>query len=175
MSKKPQYLKKIVMLGDGGVGKTSLVKRFKTGQFNPAYLITLGASITKKEIDFDHCLVTLAIWDIGGQEMFQKVHSKYFIGSEGALAVCDVTDFTSFQNLSNWIKSFRKVVGDKPVIFLANKIDLKDQKVTEHDISALSAKFSNSQFILTSARNGTNTNEAFSNIARLILDSSNTK
>lgn len=160
---------KIVLIGDARVGKTSLVRRFVANMFEPSYQITLGTTIMKKDVEYLNYIVTLAIWDVGGQEVFRQIRSKYFFGSSGALAVCDVSNSRSYDNLPSWIDSFRNVVGDKPIVFLANKCDLKDSQITEKDVQALIDKYENSEFLFTSAKDGTNTEKAFINLVRLMV------
>ena len=170
MSKKTYLTNKIVLIGDARVGKTSLVRRFVSNMFDQSYKITLGTTIMKKEVDYLTYNVTLAIWDVGGQEVFRQIRAKYFFGAKGALAVCDITNKDSFKNLSSWIESFRNEVGDKPIIFLANKCDLKDQAVSEDDMKQLVKDNPKSEFLFTSAKDGTNTEKAFINLTRLMVE-----
>ena len=152
MSKKTYLTNKIVLIGDARVGKTSLVRRFVSNMFDPSYKITLGTTIMKKEVDYLTYNVTLAIWDIGGQEVFRQIRSKYFFGSKGALAICDTSNIDSFNNIPSWVESFKKEVGDKPIIFLANKCDLKDQQVTEENMKQLVKDYSKTEFLYTSQK-----------------------
>lgn len=168
MSKKTYFTSKIVLIGDARVGKTSLVRRFVTNMFDPSYQITLGTTIMKKEVEYLNYMVTLAIWDVGGQEVFKKVRSKYYFGSKGALAICDASNKTTYENLKSWVESFIEVVGAKPIIFLANKCDLELQ-VTEDDMKEVVEDHTNAEFLFTSAKNGTNAELAFTNLVRLII------
>ncbi len=161
--------KKCVLIGDGGVGKSSLVRRFVTGYFNPIYQVTLGTTIMKKVVHHYDSIVTLSIWDIGGQTVFKQVRSKYYFASEGALAICDVTNRTSYENLFSWIESYREVVGDKPLIIVGNKIDLDKRVIFDEDIEAMQKQFSNSRFIYTSAKEGENVEAAFKLLVELQL------
>jgi len=169
LSRKVHSTSKIVLIGDARVGKTSLVRRFVTNLFDPSYQITLGTTIMKKDVDYLNHIVTLAIWDIGGQDVFRQIRSKYFFGSSGALAVCDVSNPDSFENLPTWVDSFKTEVGDKPIIFLANKCDLKDAEINEENMKALVSKYKNTEFLFTSAKDGTNTEKAFINLVRLMV------
>jgi small GTP-binding protein len=169
VSKKIHSTSKIVLIGDGRVGKTSLVRRFVTNMFDPSYQITLGTTIMKKEVEYLNHLVTLAIWDVGGQEVFKKVRSKYYFGSKGALAVCDATNMITYENLKSWVESFIEVVGVKPIIFLANKCDIPELQVTEEDMKEIVEEHSNAEFLFTSAKDGTNAELAFKNLVRLIV------
>jgi len=168
VTKKILSTSKIVLIGDAGVGKTSLVRRFVTNMFDPSYQITLGTTIMKKEVEYLNYLVTLAIWDVGGQEVFKQIRSKYYFGSKGALAVCDATNMNTYENLKSWVESFIEVVGVKPIIFLANKCDLEPQ-ITEDDMKEIVEDYTNAEFLFTSAKNGTNTEMAFTNLVRLII------
>ena len=169
MDKKIYLTSKIVLIGDARVGKTSLVRRFVTNMFDPSYQITLGTTIMKKEVEYLNYLVTLAIWDVGGQEVFKQIRSKYYFGSRGALAVCDATNMTTYKNVKSWVDSFIEVVGMKPIIFLANKCDLQERQITEDDMKQIVEDHTNAEFLFTSAKNGTNAELAFKNLVRLII------
>ena len=151
------------------MGKTSLVRRFVTNMFDPSYQITLGTTIMKKNVVYLNHVVTLAIWDVGGQDVFKQIRSKYYFGSKGALAVCDASNSTTYENLKSWVESFIQVVGDKPIVFLANKCDLPNLQVSEDDMKKIVSQFSNAEFLFTSAKDGTNAEKAFTNIVRLII------
>ena len=160
---------KIVLIGDARVGKTSLVRRFVTNMFDPSYQITLGTTIMKKDVEYLNYIVKCVIWDIGGQDVFRQIRSKYFFGSSGALAICDVSNLSSYENLPTWVDSFKNEVGDKPIIFLANKCDLKESLITENDLQSLVDKYGNAEFLFTSAKDSTNTEKAFINLVRLMV------
>ena len=170
VSTKNYLTNKIVLIGDARVGKTSLVRRFVTNMFDPSYKITLGTTIMKKELEYLTNNVILAIWDIGGQEVFRQIRSKYFFGSKGALAVCDASNKETYDNLSSWVESFRNEVGDMPIIFIANKCDLKDQQVTEEDMRKLVKTYTKTEFLFTSAKDGTNAEKAFADLTRLMIE-----
>jgi len=170
LSKKTYSTVKIVLIGDARVGKTSLVRRFVTNLFDPSYQITLGTTIMKKDVEYLTHNVTLQIWDIGGQEVFKQIRSKYFFGSSGALAVCDASNKASFDNIPSWVDSFYNEVGEKPIIFLANKCDLADLSITENDLEDLVNKYKKTEFLFTSAKDGTNVEKSFSNLVRLMIE-----
>ncbi len=161
--------KKVMLIGPPGVGKTSTVRRFVTGYFSPVYQITLGTTIMKKEIDYMDYQVTLSIWDIGGQTVFKAVRSKYYFAASGALAICDSTDYKTQQELFSWVDSFVDVVGKKPIVFIANKIDLQNIEVDEKDMQQLVEYHGNAEYIFTSAKEGTNTEKAFNNLVRMMI------
>ena len=163
-------IKKIVLMGEARVGKTSLVRRYVTGYFNPAYQITLGTTIMKKEVEYIDQIISLSIWDVGGQEVFKQIRTKYFYGSSGALAVCDAANRKSFERLPEWVDSFRAIVGEKPIMFLANKVDLKNLEVTTEDMEELTRKYKNSNYMFTSAKEGINVEVAFYNLVRMMIE-----
>ncbi|MHA1685687.1 MAG: Rab family GTPase [Candidatus Heimdallarchaeaceae archaeon] len=170
METKIRTIKKIVLIGDARVGKTSLVRRYVTGMFNPAYQITLGTTIMKKEVEYIDHLVIVSIWDVGGQEVFREIRSKYYYGSSGALAVCDASKYETYENLAKWVKSFYEIVGEKPIIFIANKIDLPELEVTEEDMKKLTKKFKHSRYLMTSAKENVGVEQAFYDIVRLMME-----
>jgi small GTP-binding protein len=150
--------------------------------FEDKYLATIGTNITKKSLrlrnpkDNLQINMSLLIWDIMGDvtTLEENIHSytnyaaqkKYFENAKGGIVVCDITRPNTYQNLSDWVQAFQDVVGDVPIIFIGNKIDLKGRsKVTSDEIAELAAKH-NSKYLLTSAKTGQNVDLAFSKIAK---------
>ena len=104
---------KIILAGDGGVGKTSLISRFVTGMFADHYKATIGVSISTKRIVVDNLKVQLQIWDVAGQTLFRHLRKNYFARAGGALLVFDLTNVKTFENLhSEWIDDILQAVGD---------------------------------------------------------------
>ncbi len=121
---------KIILLGDGKVGKTSLRRSFLGEEFNPNYIQTLGADFSYKETNVDGHLLGIQYWDIAGQAEFEFVHPTYFKSSLAAIVVYDVTNRSSFETVDKWIKRYYSVVGfnDNPILILGNKVDLESDK-----------------------------------------------
>ena len=124
---------KVVLLGDGGVGKTALRLRYMGIGFQTSYLSTIGADFALKEVKAIHPLkntetnVKLQIWDLAGQQHYSKIRGNYYFGTNGALIVFDVSRRSSFDNIGNWIAELKKNVQNSvPIIIIANKIDLRD-------------------------------------------------
>ncbi len=168
-------VKKICMLGNPAVGKTSLVQNYVFNVFKDTYLSTIGAKPTKKQLQLTHPTnqlpvnLTLIIWDIAGHNTFQDIHQTYYRGAEGALIVCDVTSRESLKAIPNWLTTFYEVVGVVPVVVMANKSDLKDQAViTEADLQEVS-KAIESPFYFSSAKTGAHVEEAFDKLSLAIL------
>ncbi|MFQ5883538.1 MAG: Rab family GTPase [Thermoplasmata archaeon] len=169
---------KICLVGEGAVGKTSLIRRFVLDAFDDRYVSTLGAKITKKEMTFaapnngSEVHIDMTIWDIMGEKGFRDLLKEaYFHGAQGILAVCDVTRENTLPDLESWISAIETVTGKIPIAFLANKIDLKDQLTfTENDIRRMSGKYQ-SPYLFTSAKTGENVEKAFKEIATAIVES----
>lgn len=159
---------KICLVGDVGVGKTSLIRRYVLDVFDDKYIATIGTKVTKKDTrarnprtgDMED--VTLLVWDIMGQPSFREVlREAYFYGAQGAIAVCDVTSKESLNELRYWIKAMTATTGEIPIVFLGNKYDLKDEtRVTMEDMEVF-AKKHESKAMFTSAKTGHNVEAAF--------------
>ena len=168
-------MKKICMLGDPAVGKTSLIARFVFSVFDDKYLETIGAKVTKKVMALTHVptgrnfKLKFMLWDIAGKRTLEHVRSSYYREAEGALIVCDITRKASLEHLESWLDSFCAVTGDVPVVFIVNKVDLKGSaEFNESDIAAL-AKKHGCMFVMTSAKTGENVEEAFGSLGRRII------
>ncbi len=167
-----EVMKKVCLLGDRAVGKTSLIRRYVYDVFDDKYISTIGTKVTKKVLEFTKkdVRLTLLIWDLAGETTFNGIHRTYYKGAEGAIVVCDVTSKETFEHLPYWVESIMDVQGDIPVMFFGNKIDLKDQIVIkEKHLKKMAKKFKKDYFF-TSAKTGENVNEGFYLLGRKILE-----
>jgi small GTP-binding protein len=162
--------KKMVLLGDGAVGKTSLIRKFVTDKYDDDYIVTIGTKVTKKDLVVGGKELTLMIWDVLGQQGYTTTQSMSFSGSTGAMLVADITRSETLDSLTNyWIPTLTEVTGPIPLIFLANKADLKDQyQFDEAGLEAL-AKSYGASHLLTSAKSGMNVEKAFKVMGQTIL------
>ncbi len=168
---------KLCLVGDSGVGKTSLIRRYVLDMFDDAYIQTLGAKITKKSIllPVHHpgppMEVVITVWDVMGNAGFRELlKESYFYGCQGILAVCDVTQRPSLEALDGWIDRAWDVAGDVPVHILVNKVDLAEQAAMDEERIRAFGEAYDSPYLLTSAKTGDNVTRAFEEIARRIVD-----
>ncbi len=174
------FLMKIVLAGDGAVGKTALRERYLGKGFTAKYLMTIGADFALKETEIDDRAVKFQIWDLAGQPRFSSVRSVYYMGSLGGLLLFDITRPETFQNLDNWVRELWKNNGKGviPIVILGNKADLKDQfphHITTEQALEYCEKLSEEtrpygfevKFLETSAKTGKNVQEAFNLLGRV--------
>jgi len=164
------YNKKVCLLGDPGVGKTSLIRRFVENSFSDKYIHTIGTKVSKKVVELADLdlRVSMLIWDIVGQKSIGLLES-YFKGAAGALVVCDVTRDDTLSSVDDWVKSVRKVAGAIPIVLIANKSDLMENAMIDAQSVAFAARRYGSPHYLASAKAGTNVELAFSTIARMTM------
>ncbi len=119
---------KITVIGDGGVGKTSLIKKYTQGSFQKEYIATLGTQFSKYEEEIDGEKIRLFLWDIAGQDSFQALRQRFYTGSSGAIIVFShATEQThSYSHISKWVNDLKTHCGNIPIVLFGNKIDLVD-------------------------------------------------
>jgi small GTP-binding protein len=167
--------KKIILLGDGAVGKTSLIKRFVVDKFDDKYILTIGSKITARalqiEIEKDLYYLNLQIWDILGQKGYSKLHESSFRGTDGVIMVADITRSETLESIGDyWIPEVENLIGPVPFVILVNKSDLKRQAVIrEKELRKFASRFKSS-FYFTSAKNGENVKVAFNSLGKGMIE-----
>lgn len=167
-------IKKVVLLGDSGVGKTSLVRRFVIDEFSDKYIATIGTKVTKKNIDYKlpsrTIYLTLMIWDILGQRDFRKMRSTGIRGTSGVILVADLTNQESILGLVEfWYPQVQKTEGDVPAIIIGNKCDLLPPDAPAMKQMAYVADEMSSPYFFCSAKTGLNIENAFKSIGEIAM------
>lgn len=162
---------KIILIGDSGVGKTSLCTRFTQREFKEDIKSTVGVAFgTRIILVGNDTLVKAVIWDTAGQERFSSLRPLYYKGAAGGLVVFDVTRISSFDFVEKWVSEARSVEKDLPLLLVGNKIDLPYRKVSEADALKKVEKLGLLGYIETSAKTGQNVDEAFLKLIRGVLE-----
>jgi small GTP-binding protein len=168
MSEKEKFGFKLVITGSAGSGKTSLIRRYADNKFDENYKPSIGADFTLKVINFPGYDVILTCWDIGGQDLFDSLRNYYYFGSNAAIIVFDVTRPETLEKVeTKWLADLRSRVGDIPILILANKVDLEDDRKVDKDTVEKKAEELGIKIFETSAKSGKNVKEAFETIAKM--------
>lgn len=158
---------KLMLIGDSGAGKTSLLIKYASDTFSPTYITTIGIDFKIKHVIIQNSRVKLQIWDTAGQERFRTITTAYYRCSQGVAIIYDVTDRDSFLNVERWLDEIdTHAPVDVMKILIGNKSDMLDRVVSIKEGQDLANKH-NIQFFETSAKMGTNVNTAFETLANL--------
>lgn len=161
------FVFKIVVVGNGGVGKTSLIKQYTEGNFQNDYIKTIGAQFSKYIETFKNDAVKLFFWDIAGQPEFKFMRPTFYQGAKAGILVFSLTDNDSFNDLIEWYENIKSHCGDIPVVMFGNKDDLKEAKdFDDKKIDALKKDINFIKYSRTSAKTGENVYDAFRSIIK---------
>eukprot|EP00911_Craspedida_sp_UC1_P002148 UC1_evm1s1652 len=167
MSKEDEYdfLFKVVLIGDSGVGKSNLLSRFTRNEFNLESKSTIGVEFATRSIEVDGKTIKTQIWDTAGQERYRAITSAYYRGAVGALLVYDIAKNLTYENVERWLKELRDHADSNIVIMLVgNKSDLRHLRAVPIEEAKKFAEDNQLSFIETSALDSTNVESAFHNI-----------
>lgn len=155
-------LSKVILIGDSGVGKSSLLYRYTDNDWNPHYIATIGVDFKVTTFERGGKILKLQLWDTAGQERFKTITQSYYRGAHGVLIVFDVTNRESFQNVSTWLREVRSLTPTNvPVVLVANKCDLGGQRqVSEQEGRGLAAEIG-CTYVEASAKADTGVEQAF--------------
>lgn len=156
---------KILIVGDGNVGKTSLVRRYCTGMFSTSRVTTIGVDFQTQVVRLPQGEVKLSIWDLAGQDRFQVMRPGFYKGGRAGALVYDVTDLDSFKDLGRWRQELIEVVPNQPMVVVGNKIDLP--RVVAGEEARAFADSIRAPYIETSAATGEGVDALFDTIAKL--------
>jgi len=172
---------KVVLLGDGAVGKTSIRRNYLGKGFISSHIATIGVDFAQKYVSVDSQTVRLVIWDLAGQTGFERVRKHYYNGCSALILVYSVIDRETFDNLTWWlVEAFKYNQTIPPTAILANKIDLRSSENNNHEVSTEEGlQFRDmfksrlevpAVFLETSAKTGENIQEAFTELTRLLIE-----
>jgi small GTP-binding protein len=168
------YLFKIVLVGDVGVGKSNLLSRFTKDEFNSASQSTIGVQFATKTVEHSEKSIKVQIWDTAGEERYRAITSAYYRGAVGALLVYDVSERGTFDNLERWLEELRQHADPNVVTMLVgNKSDLR--RAADQEDAMAFAEQHNLAWIETSAKDAINVETAFLRLVSEIYDLLNTK
>jgi small GTP-binding protein len=169
------YKRKVLLIGDGEVGKTSLIRKFVTDKFDDKYIATIGTKVTKKEMEFQepgkNIFLTMMIWDVLGQKGYTSIQAASFKGADGVILVCDFTRSETLDSLEEyWIPNIGDNLSKLVYIFAANKSDLEDKmQFSERDVQMVASKY-DSKAYSCSAKSGENVEDMFMNLGMMLIE-----
>ncbi|MFW9942981.1 MAG: Rab family GTPase [Candidatus Thorarchaeota archaeon] len=169
MNDSQKFSFKITIIGDGSVGKTSLIKKFTHGSFQKEYIKTIGAQFSRYDVEISGDQVSLLFWDIAGQDDFVFLRPSFYKESKAAIIVFSLEENDlgkrSFNHLNDWHEVIKKHCGDIPIVVFANKVDLVDEKnLNKAKIQGFVKERDFLDYYLTSAKTGQGVHEAFNAI-----------
>ncbi|XP_020599617.1 ras-related protein RIC1-like [Phalaenopsis equestris] len=161
-NRRCDYLFKLLLIGDSGVGKSCLLLRFADDSYLESYISTIGVDFKIRTVEQDGKTIKLQIWDTAGQERFRTITSSYYRGAHGIIVVYDVTDQESFNNVKQWLNEIDRYATDSVnKLLVGNKCDLTDERVVAYEAGKALADEVGIPFLETSAKDATNVEQAF--------------
>ena len=172
MAKKSyDFLFKLLLIGDSGVGKTCILFRFSDDAFNNTFISTIGIDFKIKTIELRGQKIKLQIWDTAGQERFHTITTSYYRGAMGIMLVYDITNAKSFDNIAKWLRNIQEHASDDvEKMILGNKCDVEDKRVISKERGEQIARENGVRFLETSAKTNVNIERAFVDLSETILD-----
>ena len=172
-SEKKKIKIKVTVIGDGGVGKTSLIQKFTQGTFQTDYIKTIGAQLTNYKTEIDGYRIELIFWDIAGQDNFHFLRPSFYRASKAAIIVYSLEENNlgerSFDHTKSWCKDVKQYCGEIPVVIFANKVDLINEKsLDKTKIKNLVKEHNFLDYYITSAKTGQGLDDAFNALSKEI-------
>ncbi|CAO2203741.1 unnamed protein product, partial [Urochloa humidicola] len=166
MNPEYDYLFKLLLIGDSGVGKSCLLLRFADDSYLESYISTIGVDFKIRTVEQDGKTIKLQIWDTAGQERFRTITSSYYRGAHGIIVVYDVTDQESFNNVKQWLNEIDRYASENVnKLLVGNKCDLAESRVVSYEAGKALADEIGIPFLETSAKDATNVEKAFMTMA----------
>jgi len=162
MNAEYDFLFKLLLIGDSGVGKSCLLLRFADDTYTESYISTIGVDFKIRTVELDGKTIKLQIWDTAGQERFRAITSSYCRGAHGSIVVYDVTDVESFNNVKQWLHEIDRYASESVnKLLVGNKSDLASKRAVSFEAGKEFADSLGIEFVETSAKNATNVEKAF--------------
>ncbi|MFX0004664.1 MAG: GTP-binding protein [Candidatus Hodarchaeota archaeon] len=162
---------KIVIFGDSGSGKTTYRKRFMTNTFISNSQHTIGVDFETKEFEIDGKVVKLLIWDFAGEERFRFIFPQYIYGALGGILMYDITDYSSFSHIADWLSVINGTKEEFPIILIGGKSDLDDYREISWEEGQRAARLMNlKEFVECSSKTGENVKDSFEMLTRIMLN-----
>ena len=156
---------KIVLIGDTSVGKTNILSKYLSNEFDPDSKATVGVEFGTKDFKIGNNIVKVQIWDTAGQERYRSITNAYYKGAKGSLLVYDITNPKTFESLDKWLSDLKTNAEEKiSIVLIGNKTDLEDQRKITTEQGKEKAEFYKLAFMETSALNGNNIEKAFNEL-----------
>jgi len=166
MAQEYDYVFKLVLIGDSGVGKSCLLLRFADDTYTESHISTIGVDFKIRTIQLDGKTIKLQIWDTAGQERFRTITSSYYRGAHGIIVVYDTTDSETFEHVKTWLHEIERYASENVnKLLVGNKSDLTSKRQVETESAKEFSDSANIPFLETSAKNATNVEDAFMTMA----------
>ncbi|CAG9327896.1 unnamed protein product [Blepharisma stoltei] len=170
MDQEYDHLFKILIIGDSSVGKTSVLLRFVDDMYSPEFQTTIGVDFKIANLNVNGKVIKLQLWDTAGQDRFRNIVASYYRGAQGIMLMYDITNPTSFQNITRWHEEAQGYLQSSvPKLLIGNKSDLSHQRQVKQDEAQQLAERLGMDYIETSAKSSQNVKQAFENMSKKIL------
>lgn len=171
MEQEYDYLFKVLLIGDSSVGKTSVLLRYVDDTFNPEFQTTIGVDFKISTFQLNGKVIKLQLWDTAGQDRFKNIVASYYRGAHGIMLTFDITNLTSFQNITRWYDEAQNYLQKSvPKLLIGNKSDLASQRTVKIEEAKALADRLGVEYVETSAKNSQNVKLAFESLSRSILN-----
>lgn len=165
------YLVKLILIGDSGVGKSSILARFSDDNFSQSFISTIGIDFKIRTIEINSYKVKLQVWDTAGQERFATITTAYYRGAQGIILVYDITNVKSFENCQKWKKNIDNHSSENTnMVLCGNKLDMASKRVVSREDGQKYADDNKMDYIETSAKDNINIDNIFYKIAKDIIN-----
>lgn len=166
-----ELMVKIIVLGNGSVGKTSLATRFAKNTFKSEYQPSIGVNLMVKMVAYQDQFVKVLVFDTAGQEFMSSLRKQHYTGANGAVIVFDITSRASFDDLHKWVNEVKDEVGDLKTVFVGNKVDLQDDRVVSFDEAFAYTMSMKGEYLESSAKEDVGVNDIFQSFIEAVVKS----